>query len=214
MRIGLFGGTLDPIHYGHLRSAEEVWEGLELDEVWFLPAARPPHKDPDKLTPFPHRLAMAGAAVAGVGHFKVSDIEAKRSGPSYSVDTLRALRKKLGKEPGLYFIMGSDAFVEIQTWKEYESLLDYAHLVVMGRSGACWERVREAVKRAFSGYEEQDGLRIYSGPGRAQIIFYQVTPLDISSTDIRKRLKKGRSVRFLLPDKVLNYIEQQGLYQE
>ncbi len=214
MQLGLFGGTLDPIHYGHLRSAEEVRDAFGLDEIWFVPAARPPHKDPARLTSFRHRFTMAKAAVAGCGHFEVSDIEAKRSGPSYSVDTLNALRSELGQDAELYFILGSDAFVEIQTWKEYERLPELAHLVVIGRSRTCWERVVETVKRSFGAYRKANGRTAYEGPGGGLILFHQVTLLDISSSGIRRMLKGGRSVRFLMPEAVLDYIDEQGLYRE
>ncbi len=210
--IGFLGGTLDPVHIGHLRSAEEVWEGLGLSEVWFAPAACPPHKQHGALTPFHHRFSMVQAAVAPVRHFRACGLEAERPGPSFSIDTLRLLRSRLDKNIGIYFIMGSDAFVDIQTWKDYNHLTDYAHIVVMGRSGACRDKVRDVVQKAFPSHVLKDNGRVYSASGKGDIVLFRVTSLEISSTDIRERLRKGRSVRFLLPEQVLTYIEKHGLY--
>ncbi len=213
-KIGFLGGTLDPIHTGHLRSAEEVWEGLGLDEIWFAPAARPPHKSHAGLTPFHHRLSMVQAIVDEVDHFRASDIEAGRPGPSFSIDTLKLLKERLDKHTKIYFILGSDAFVDIQTWKDYNHLTDYSDIVVMGRGGNCWDKVRKVVKKAFPLHTSGDNNRIYTARGKGKIIFFRVTSLEISSTDIRQRLRRGQSVRFLLPEQVLTYIVTHGLYTQ
>ncbi len=220
MQIGLFGGTLDPIHLGHLRSAEEVWETLDLDQIWFVPAASPPHKDPSGLTPFHHRYEMVRAALEGVPHFRISDLEARRKGPSYTIDTLRLLKNRYGKDIELYFVLGSDAFSEIDTWKDYPGLVDFANLVVICRSRSCWELVSKTISRVYPEYlaeEHSDtvdrrGLKVFSSRRPGRIIFLPVTPLEISSTVIRARLRSGRSARFLVPDKVLTYIQAKGLY--
>ena len=212
MRIGLFGGTLNPIHFGHLRSAEEVRETMELDEVWFVPAAFPPHKQSETLTPFPDRLAMVELATAPVGHFKVSAIEMERPGPSYSIDTLRELREIHGSKTEFFFIIGSDAFLDIETWKEYSHLTDFASLIIMGRRYGDLERAREVISRAFPEHCVQDKKAIYLVPGKKAIYLNSVTHLAISATDIRRRARTGLSVRFLVPEAVRRYMTENSIY--
>ena len=212
MRIGLFGGTLDPIHIGHLRSAEEVWEGLGLEQIWFIPAGCPPHKDPEKLTPFSHRIEMVRLAIEGTSHFHVLPIEGEREGPSYSVDTLSHLALGASQDQEFYFILGSDAFNELAKWKEPRRLVDYANLVVINRDGEQWSLVEKTLKDLFPEYAPDEKKRTFSAPGKKKIIFYKVTNLEISATEIRKRRRSGMSVRFLVPNKVLKYMEEHGLY--
>jgi nicotinate-nucleotide adenylyltransferase len=212
VRIGLFGGTLNPIHFGHLRSAEEVREVMELDEVWFVPAALPPHKQSENILPFSDRLTMVELATAPVRHFKVSTIEKDRPGPSYSIDTLRELKEIHGGKTEFFFIIGSDAFLDIETWKEYLHLTDYASLVVMGRRQGDLERAREVISRAFPTYRVQDRRAIYSAPGKKAIHLNSVTHLAISATDIRRRVRTGLSVRFLVPEAVRRYMRENSLY--
>ena len=214
MHIGLFGGTLNPIHFGHLRSAEEVREALGLDEIWFVPAAFPPHKQSETLVSFSDRLAMIELATAPVAYFKVLSIEMERPGPSYSIDTLKELRKLHGSKAKFFFIIGSDAFLDIETWKDYSHLTDFASLVVMERRYGDLERAREVISRAFPEHRVQDKRGIYVAPGREAIYFNPVTHLAISGTDIRRRAKTGLSVRFLVPEAVRRYMRENSLYAQ
>ena len=212
MRIGLFGGAFDPIHYGHLRSVEEVREALILDEIWLIPTANPPHKDTKYIAPFNHRLAMTRLAVKDIGCFKVLDIEAWRQGPSFSVDTLDDITKKY-PDMEFCFILGSDAFVLIDSWKDYGRIIELASIVVMGRAGSGdgWEAVKTTAARAFpsAAVFEQSAYQT----GRA-IYLEHVTQLDISSTRIRELASCGRSIRFLVPDDAVQYLEGHDLYRD
>lgn len=212
MRIGLFGGAFDPIHFGHLRSAEEVREALALNELWFIPTARPPHKDIKDITPFAHRLAMAELAVMGLERFRVISIEAERQSPSYSIDTLRELKKRY-PDAEFYFILGSDAFACITSWKDYRDIAGLASVVIMGRLHDNWDEVRKVIAMAFDGYEEVRQGVFVSSKGCA-IYLQQVTHLDISSTNVRRLASMGRSIRFLVPDGVIKYLEDNGLYRK
>lgn len=214
MRIGLLGGTLDPIHFGHLRSAEEIREALELDEIWFMPAALPPHKEPSKLTPFIHRLAMVELAVASMDYFKTTAIEDERPGPSYSIDTLKELRERHKDEAEFFFILGSDAFLDIETWKEYGSLTDYASLVIMRRGHEDSSGLKEIISRAFPSHCIQGENDIFIAHDGGAIYLYSVTYLAISGTDIRRRARSGLSVRFLVPEEVRTYMKKNSLYAE
>ncbi len=207
-RIGIFGGTFNPVHLAHLRSAEEVREAQELDRIVFIPSASPPHKQ--TVAPAAHRLAMVRLAVAGNPHFQVSTIEIVRRGRSYSVDTLRALRARM-PHASFAFIMGADAFREIDTWKEYASIFELADLIVTSRPPrrdlALQRALPVAVRAHFcyrSGYlEHRTGNRI---------LFQSVSDLDISASSIRQRLSRGLSIRYLVPAAVERYITRHGLY--
>ncbi len=134
-RLGLFGGTFNPIHYGHLRSAEEVCEALGLTRLWFIPAGTPPHKADQGITPFAVRLEMTRLAVGDHPVMSVSDLEGRRPGRSYSIETLRQIRQEIGPSWELYFILGLDAVLEIATWKDYQDLFTLSHFVVLDRPG-------------------------------------------------------------------------------
>jgi nicotinate-nucleotide adenylyltransferase len=209
-RIGVLGGTFNPIHLGHLRSAEEVREAQRLDRILFVPSASPPHKRRDGLASAAHRLAMVRAAVAGNPFFKVSTIEIERSGHSYSVDTLRALRARMPRA-AFSFIMGSDAFREIDTWKDYESIFGLCDLVVTSRPPVdetpLVELLPVAVRDQF--WYVKRALTHRTGN---QIIFQRISSLDISASSIRERLAVGLSIRYLVPPSVERYIARHGLY--
>ncbi|MGB9712505.1 MAG: nicotinate (nicotinamide) nucleotide adenylyltransferase [Dissulfurimicrobium hydrothermale] len=214
MHIGLFGGTFDPIHYGHLRSAEEVREAFGLDEIWFIPTAYPPHKDTGDITPFHHRLAMTRLAVNGVDYFKVLDIEAKRNGPSYSIDTLREL-SGLHPDKEFYFILGSDAFASITSWKEYWHIPEFTSIVVMGRKDGEIEEVKRIIARTFRNTRpDGPGDGAFMLPEGKGIYLAKVTHIEISSTKMRELLINGRSIRFLLPHEVTKYISANDLYRD
>jgi nicotinate-nucleotide adenylyltransferase len=213
VRIGLLGGTLDPIHFGHLRSAEEIREALELDEIWFMPAALPPHKELSNLTPFTHRLAMVELAVAYMDYFRTTAIEDEFPGPSYSINTLKELRKRYEDEVEFFFILGSDAFLDIETWKDYGSLTDCVSLVIMRRGREDSSGLKEVISRAFPGHCIQQGEKdVFIAHDKGAIYLYSVTYLAISGTDIRRRVRSGLSVRFLVPEEVRIYMEKNSLY--
>jgi len=213
LKLGLFGGTFNPIHFGHLRAAEEVLESLSLHRLWFIPAAQPPHKETRDLTSFEVRLAMTRLALGDHPCMEVSDIEGRRPGKSYSVETLRRLREELGPAWELYFILGLDAMLEIRTWKEYAALFKLCHLVVLDRPGYDRRRLEEIltreVKPPFRPLVGEDG---FEQPGGAQVLWRQTTLMDISATGIRRLVRQGGSIRFLLPEAVRNYIIEQRLY--
>ncbi len=209
-RIGILGGTFNPIHLGHLRSAEEVREAQRLDRVLFIPSASPPHKRRDGLASAEHRLAMVRRAVAGNPFFTVSTIEVERTGHSYSVDTLRALRMRTPRA-AFSFIMGLDAFREIDTWKDYETLFGLCDLVVTSRppreETPLADLLPVAVRDQFC---YADGALTHRTGNR--ILYQRISGLDISASSIRQRLGAGLSIRYLVPLSVERYIARHGLY--
>lgn len=206
--IGLFGGTFDPVHYGHLRAALEAKEILGLDDFRLLPAGTPPHR-PSPVAPAAHRLAMLRLAIAGHPGFSVDDRETRRSGFSYMVDTLREIRQECG-EKALLLLIGQDAANDLDSWHEWRSIFELAHLVIMRRPESLVAWSGELQQRVES--------RIVNRPDRLRekmagyVLPLEITQLAISSTDIRERLSSGRSAGFLLPDPVLDYISQNRLY--
>ncbi|MFI5397111.1 MAG: nicotinate-nucleotide adenylyltransferase [Candidatus Binatia bacterium] len=209
-RIGIFGGTFNPIHLAHLRSAEEVREAQRLDRILFVPSATPPHKRKQGLVSAEHRLAMVRLAISGNPYFRVSTIEIERPGHSYSVDTLRALHARL---PGtsFAFIMGADAFREIDTWKEYESIFALCDLVVTSRPPVEEPQLREALPVAVRSQFWYSSNRLEHRTGN-QIIFQRISDLEISASFIRRRLAGGLSIRYLVPASVERYISRYALY--
>jgi nicotinate-nucleotide adenylyltransferase len=213
MRTGILGGTFNPIHLAHLRIAEEVREACELERVLFIPAAMPPHKPVTEAAPFAHRLAMVQAAIADHPAFVVSDLEARRSGKSYSVHTLEILRREY---PGdeFYFIIGMDSFRDLHLWMEYHRLFELTHLVVAARPGVVMEEPLELLPVAIRGefcYEKV--LKKLLHRSGTAVIFLEETLLDISSTGIRRLLGEGRSIRYLVPPAVEDYIQAHALYR-
>jgi len=213
MRIGILGGTFNPIHLAHLRIAEEVREACALDQILFIPAAQPPHKSVAEEVPFAHRLAMVELAVADNRHFRVSDLEGRRAGKSYSVHTLEILRR-VSPDDDYYFIIGMDSFLDIASWKEYRRLFELAHLVVAARPGSPGgdpsSLLPVAIRPDFCYDIAAKTLRHRSG---TSVIFLEETRLDISSTTIRRLVAEGRSVRYLVPAAVEDYIARHGFYR-
>ncbi len=213
MRVGILGGTFDPIHLGHLRLAEEVGDDLRLESIYLVPAAYPPHKEKRPVTPFPHRYAMTELAACESPLFKATDMEGRREGLSFSIDTLKEFHRFFTNDLQLYFIMGLDAFLEIETWREYRQLFHYAHFVVIQRPGLPSEQLEPFMRSLQFSYESEGE----SGPFRMEsgytVIYKKATLMDISSTDIRERVAVGRSIRFLVPEAVRSYIMDKGLYQ-
>jgi len=212
-RLGLFGGTFNPIHYGHLRSAEEVAESLDLGRVWFIPAALPPHKASPEVTPFEVRLAMTRLAVGRHPRLAVTDVEGRRPGKSYSIETLRHFREEVGPQGELFFILGMDAMLEIATWKDYRELFTLSHFVVLDRPGYGRDQLGELLKRqvhqdfkplSAAGFEHPSGFRV---------LFQGTTLMDIAATRIRNLVQEGRSIRYLLPEAVRRFILKNRLYK-
>ena len=206
--IGIFGGTFDPIHFGHLRCAWEIAEQLALREVRMLPARVPPHRD-QPVASADQRRRLLELALAGQTLLRLDTRELERDGPSYMVDTLSSLRGEVNDEP-LCLILGQDAFNGLDTWHRWEAIPGLAHLVVITRPGSALADsgpVRALVERC--GVESADELR--ARPAGA-VLFRTVTPLAISASGIRDLLAEGRSPRYLLPDAVLDCVQREGLY--
>lgn len=212
-RLGLFGGTFNPIHYGHLRAAEEVAEALNLSRLWFIPAAEPPHKAPQEITPFAVRLTMTRLAVGEHPLIAVSDIEGQRPGKSYSIETVRCLRERFGPAWELYFILGLDAILEIQTWKEYRELFTLCHFVVLDRPGYDAKLLGDLLCREVHPQcRPLEGAAGFQHPSGYKVFFQAITLMDISATGIRGLVRQGRSIRYLLPEAVRGYIIDNKLY--
>ena len=211
---GIYGGTFDPIHYGHLRIGEELTGTLQLNRLYFLPAGHPRLRNIPVVTG-EHRLAMLREAIHGNAGFLLDDREIKRSGETYSVESLREIRQECGKNERICFIMGVDAFVKLPDWYRWRELFELCHLVVVGRPGyalitdqSCLSSELSEVLRNRRADRVDDLKNTPSG----LIFITSTTLLDISSTKIRALITSGGSARYLLPDSVLNYISAHGLY--
>lgn len=206
--IGIFGGTFDPIHFGHLRTALELYQAYELAEVRLIPCFQPVHRKSPTASPA-HRLAMVTTAIANEPALQVDDCEIRRQGPSYTIDTLEALRLKFPQNP-LCLIMAIDALLGFPSWHRWEDILKLAHLIVAHRpqyhiptTGIVADLLKQRLKQYPTAlYEAMAG----------NIILHPVTPLEISATDIRKQITAGLNPRYLLPDAVYQYIKQHGVY--
>ena len=210
--IGIFGGTFDPIHFGHLRAACEVQEALGLAELRFMPCGVPPHRPPPQASGA-QRLAMVRAAVSGQRDFVVDDRELRRAGPSYMVDTLHSLRAE-GQGTALCLILGSDAFLGLNSWSRWRELPELAHLVVIHRPGWSLDTsgLPQELAQALSGRIGADPQVLRHRQAGA-VMLLAVPALDISSTRIRAAQQAGRTVRYLVPDSVLDIIRNQHIYE-
>jgi nicotinate-nucleotide adenylyltransferase len=221
MRIGLFGGTFNPIHLGHLRVAVEVKEGFNLDQIFLIPAALPPHKIPGTVAGADDRLEMINLAIAGISGVTVSDVELRRSGPSYTIDTVYHFKHTHSDNIRIYLIVGLDAFLEINTWKSYTELLDQIPFVIIARPyeklrdiRLGWKILDDYLKSQISpDYEFSDSQDCYTLEGKQPIHIFNVTAFDISSTKIRELVHKGHSIEFLVPPTVAEFIKYKGLYK-
>lgn len=220
MRIGLFGGTFNPIHFGHLRAALEVKEAFSLDTLYIIPSAIPPHKNNIGLVKAIDRLEMIRLAVSDYRGFVVSDIELKRAGPSFTIDTVNHYKSTFPQDTRFHLIMGSDAFLEIDTWKSYSDLLRLISFIIMVRPNGKWNTVsklrqvlEEFLKdRISKGYVFSASRSGYFHANKQPIYISNVTLIDISSSAIRKLINSGRSIQYLVPEKVEKYITSKGLY--
>jgi len=197
-RIGVIGGTFDPPHYGHLVLAENALAQLQLDQVLFVPAGNPPHKPAQPITPVHHRIAMVEAALADNPAFQVSRVDVERRGPHYTVDMLRYLNQGC-PEARYFFLMGGDSLAEFITWRDPAGILEQADLAVMRRAG--WDASVESLAEELPGI--QDRLWWLDAPH-----------LEISGTDLRRRVTEGLPIRYLVPDTVEEYVRVHGLYRK
>lgn len=213
-RAGLFGGTFDPVHMGHLRAAEEIREILSLDKVYFIPAALAPHKKTVNATPSSHRLEMLRLAVSDNPDFEICDYELRKDTPSYTVETLRHL-KKVNPDLEFYFIVGNELFRDIETWKEWRELFRLSNFAVITRPGYSepgGEKLPLALENDFSYYKEIENVTFYRDKNSSLIAFSRITGLEVSSTEIRRCVKSGRSIKYLVPASVEEYILRNGIY--
>ena len=209
-RVGLFGGTFNPVHIGHLRCAEEIREQFALDRIIFVPAFMPPHKKNPIVSP-QHRYEMTRLAIADNSFFEVSEIELQREGNSYSYDTIAHFHKQKMPDGELFFIIGSDAFHEIHTWRKYPDFFEQCSFIVMNRAGLAAPspfNLPGSTARTFKRldehcYEHCSGTQLHCG---------RVSALDISSTDIRTRIATGRTISYLVTASVERYILENRLY--
>src|SRR6185503_11689800 len=212
--VGILGGTFDPIHFGHLRLAEELAQTLRLAGVRLVPSGTPPHRALPR-TPTAHRLAMVRLAAAGNALFSVDDREVRRSGPAYSFDTLTELRAELGDATPIVLIVGADAFLDFAAWHRWHDIFGLAHVAVAHRPGFPVERWRDSMPqplaREYAARLMQQPLAVHLAPAGG-IVVVPFTALDISATAIRDLVSSGGSPRYLLPDPVLDYIRSEDLY--
>ncbi len=207
MKWGLFGGTFDPVHLGHLRCAEEVLELFALDKILFIPNHVQPLKTAGDILPFQHRSRMLSLAIENNPSFAISDIEATRGGRSYSIETVRYFLDNSPEDTKLYFILGQDAFQEIPRWKAWRELLRLCNFVVMTRPGYETRTLEGIVPPDMISLLTYDPIADGFRGGADRCVFFRtLAPMDISSTDIRNRVRERRSIRYLVPDPVRDYI--------
>jgi len=214
MRIGLFGGTFDPIHWGHLRSAEEAREAFKLDRVLFIPTANPPHKKRQPISAPRDRAAMVRLAIAGQSRFELSLVELARSGKSYTIDTVRHFAANSDSRDSYYFIIGLDAFSDIGSWKDFCEIFPLCNFIVTSRPGAGDSQALHTLPVAVSGlfcYEERK--RAFRHNSGKYLYFLRITDIAISASEIRKHVAAERSIRYLVPADVERFIKRKGLYR-
>jgi nicotinate-nucleotide adenylyltransferase len=202
VRIGIFGGSFDPVHRGHLAVAEAARGAFRLDRIVFVPAATPPHKGARELAPAADRLEMVRLALAGRKGFEISPVEVERGGISFTVDTVDELRAREGRPASFVLLVGSDSLLDLPSWKDVHRLLREVEIVAVHRRGA----PRGAIERLRGVFSEEEIARIERG-------FLDIAPVDVSATEVRERVRAGRSIRDLVPEPVADYIERHGLYR-
>ncbi|OGP86052.1 MAG: nicotinate (nicotinamide) nucleotide adenylyltransferase [Deltaproteobacteria bacterium RBG_16_54_11] len=210
-RTGLFGGTFDPIHLGHLRCAQEVKEAFDLSQVIFILAATPPHKLDRPIISTRHRWNMVKEAIADNPCFTLSDVEIRREGASYSIETISSYHRDLKEGEKLFFILGADAFCEIETWKDYPQLFTVCDFIVISRPN--FDPLQAPVLQS-EGFTKEDPGDRFLHPSGHFLYLLRVTPIGISSTGIRRVVREGRSLSYLVPKEVEKYIAREGLYRE
>ena len=200
-RIGIMGGTFDPIHYGHLAAAEAARVEFGLSKVIFIPAGSPPHKQSQKISDAEHRYSMTALATSSNSGFEVSRLEVDKAGITYTFNTMKELRSIYGEAPAIYFITGADAVLELLTWYKIGELLTLCKFIAVTRPGFDIRKLEQKIAEITSKYD-------------GEIICLEVPLLEISSTDIRERIRSGKPVKYLLPEEVEAYIHKNGLYKE
>jgi nicotinate-nucleotide adenylyltransferase len=212
MRIGLFGGSFNPIHLGHLRAAEEDREAMGLDLIYFVPAAAPPHKPVGGLAPADYRLHMVRLGTKGNRHFMVSDVELRRGGNSFTIDTVRHFQSTMRGQGEFYLIVGEDQFDELETWKEADELTRLCSIIVhtrLNENDSARPELRVAALSHF-GYIKNDGHYVH--PSGHTVTFVATTFFPISASLIRHKIAAHQSIRYLVPSDVADYIERHALY--
>jgi nicotinate-nucleotide adenylyltransferase len=212
--VAVFGGTFDPIHFGHLRLAQELAESVHLEEVRFMPGGTPPHRAAPQVTA-EQRLEMVRLALGNNPLFKLDDREVRRRGPGYTVDTLIELRGEVGAERPLCLLLGADAFLDLATWHRWHDLFSLAHIIIAHRPGfppESWPaRMPEPLAREYAARLMRQPFAVHLSPAGG-IVTQAIAALDISASMIRDSLARDVSPRYLLPDPVLDYIRSNGLY--
>jgi nicotinate-nucleotide adenylyltransferase len=208
--IGLFGGTFDPVHIGHLRMALELKQQLDMDDMRLIPCHIPPHRQ-QPVASADHRAAMAQLAIAGCPELSLDKLELGNPDPSYSLHTLREIRAQLGAEPALCLAMGMDSLATLNTWYGWEHLLELAHIVVAARPG--WDLPIAGDLGDYIDRHQGRGADLRQSPG-GSIVIEELTLLPVSATAIRAQIAQGRSPQFLLPDNVWAYILRNNLYRQ
>jgi len=211
-RVAVLGGSFNPIHYGHLLLAEDVLDQLALDRVLFVPAGSPPHKPPALLAPAADRFEMVRRAIADHPRFDVSDVELRRTGPSFTVDTLTALAAG-GDE--LYYIVGSETFLDLLTWREPRKVAALARLVVIPRAGSVFDTEGAAAQKVLHEIGVEGGF-VHAGgapPPARGVLIVHATSLPLSASDLRRRVREGRSLVYRVPPAVIDYVQTHGLYR-
>lgn len=213
-RVGVFGGTFDPPHLGHLLLAETIREQFALGEVLFVPCNEPPHKERPDLTAATHRYAMVVAATLQNPTFSPSALEVNRPGKSYSIDTVRALSDELGADTRLFFVAGLDSFLQIETWKESAALLEACSFIVVSRPNNSFDRVREVLPESVHTRltDTRGDAAADVDPNDLRIYLSDAVHFDLSSTEIRRRARAGESVRYRVTSEVERYIHTHELY--
>lgn len=219
LRLGLFGGTFDPIHRGHVEVGEAVRARFALDRLCLIPAAQPPHKH--TLTAAADRLAMVRLAVAGRSGWEVSDVELKREGPSYTIDTIAHFKGQSPPHTRLFFLLGSDAFLEFNTWKAYNDLVEEVALIVLARGGcddnspvAFADRIQRFMSRHFpAGYRWDAAVGAFVHSDKHPVYLFDGPRIAISASEIRQWISRGQDVQQWLDPAVADYIEREGLYR-
>ena len=220
MRLGLLGGSFDPVHNGHLSIAQQTREALGLDQILFIPTSHPPHKPTDSLAPVHHRYEMVRLAIASDPSLVISDVEIRRPGKSYSIDTIRLLEQEYGAHTQLFFLIGLDAFLEFPSWREPLTLLQLCSFVVLSRPGLAFRSVSTVSLLPPIPYSSLTDLdegrisRIDMPLGKQQLTCLRLPPCAVSASDIRVRISQGLPVANLLPPLVESYILRHHLYQE
>jgi nicotinate-nucleotide adenylyltransferase len=213
VRLGLLGGTFNPIHLGHLRGAEEAREAFGLEKVFFIPAAVPPHKN-ERIEVSPaNRLEMVRLAIRDNPAFSVSDVELSREGKSYSIETVLYFRKHY-PEAEVFFVVGVDSFLEVTTWKQYQDLFSLSHFVVLNRPGSRRCKLTDLTPHEFWAifHLGKNADQWVHGPSGLSTYFLDEPLLDISSSEIRERIQTHRSIRYMMPERVEAYIRKNGFY--